>query len=78
MDTLVELLFPLDPGPGVDVRDTGLDLGFDFGAANRSETRLPAAEGGGFEGGGVEDFGVGALDGGLLFTGVVLPDLPTM
>ena len=78
MDTLADGVFDLELGPGVDVRETGLDLGFDFGGASKSETRLPAADGGGLERFGVEDLGVGAFDGGLLLTGVELPDLPIM
>jgi hypothetical protein len=49
-------------GPGVDDREVGVDLGLDFGA-RRSETRLPAAEGGALTGGGVADLVGGVLDG---------------
>jgi len=71
----------LGPGPGVDEREAGVELGrelgldLDFGA-RRSDTRLPAAEGGALDGGGVAGFGGGALVGPSLLgcEGVDVPD----
>lgn len=74
----------LGPGPGVDDREAGFELGrelgldLDFGA-RRSETRLPAADGGALGGGGVADLGGGPLDGpSLACAGVEVPDLAGM
>ena len=60
---LILVVVALGLGPGVDEREVGVDEGrelgrdLDFGAS-RSETKLPAAEGGALDGG-----GVGALEG---------------
>ncbi len=78
MDIFVVLPLFRELGPGVDVRE----VGFDFGLGRpSSETKVPAAEGGGFDGwgGGVADFATGALLVPLLlFDGVEAPDLPKM
>ena len=65
---LLLLLLREEEGPGVDVRETGLDFGLGLGRP-RSETRVPAADGGGLDGWGG---GVAAL------AGVDVPDLPDM
>lgn len=50
METLVVVVVPREEdGPGVEVRETGLDFGFDLGRP-RSDTRVPVADAGGFEG----------------------------
>jgi hypothetical protein len=82
MDILVAA--GLGPGPGVDDREVGFELGLEFGldfdfGASKSETRLPAAEGGAFEGGGVADLGGGALvRPSFACEGVEVPDLAGM
>ena len=78
MLTLVVALFLLpepDAGPGVDVRDTGVDRDLGLGTP-RSETSKPAAEGGGLGGGGVEVLVGGGFVGPLLVAGVEEPDRP--
>lgn len=81
MDTFVlgGLLFDA-AGPGVELRDVGFDVGFCLGAS-MSETREPAADGGGllvFWGGGVDVFGVAVLEGTLLLEAVDPPPRPIM
>jgi hypothetical protein len=74
----------LGPGPGVDDREAGFELGLELGldldfGASKSETRLPAADGGALDGGGVADFGGGAFVGPSLgCDGVEVPDLAGM
>jgi hypothetical protein len=70
----------LDPGPGVEDRETGLEPGLEFGldldfGTPRSETRVPAAEGGGLDGGGVADFDGGGVGPSAGCEGVDVPDL---
>lgn len=82
MDILVAGSF--GPGPGVDDREAGFELGLELGldldfGASKSETRLPAAEGGAFEGVGVAAFGGGPLLGpSFACEGVEVPDLAGM
>lgn len=75
------LLFFDDDGPGVEVREVGLDLFLDLGCP-RSDTRDPNAEGGGFEvwvGGGVAVLVGGGLLGPLVACeGVEAPDRAEM
>lgn len=81
MDTFVlAALFLDEAGPGVELRDVGFDEFFCLGA-RRSETREPAADGGGllaFWGGGVDVLGVAALEGALLLEAVDAPPRPMM
>jgi hypothetical protein len=78
---LVVVVLREEDGPGVEVRETGLDLGLDLGTP-RSDTSVPMAEGGGFEGccgGGVADLaGAKLLRWALLLDGVDAPDRPDM
>lgn len=62
-------------GPGVDEREVGFEFGFDLGA-RRSDTREPAADGGGLLA--LGGLGVGALEAALLLDGVAAPDRPDM
>ena len=82
IDILADEPWFLEPGPGVEVRDTGFDFGFGLGRP-RSETRVPAADGGGFEGPRLGGGGVDVCTGGggllgppLACTGVEVSDLP--
>lgn len=73
METLVVVPEFLELGFGVDVRDTGFDLGLGFGRPS-SDTSVPAADGRG--GGGVADLGGGGFVGPWsLPAGVDEPDL---
>lgn len=68
-----------EDGPGVDVRETGLDFGLGL---PKSDTSVPGPVDGGFDGwgGGVADFGGTRLLRwfAVLFDGVEAPDLPDM
>lgn len=81
IDTFVLGALLLDEeGPGVELLDVGFDVGFCLGA-RRSDTREPAAEGGGLLGfweGGVDVLGVAALEGTLLLEAVDAPPRPMM
>lgn len=81
MDTFVLGALLLDEaGPGVELREVGFEVDFCLGAS-RSETREPAADGGGlvvFWGGGVDVFGVAVLEGTLLLEAVDPPPRPMM